>query len=62
MRGGEGEGARADRAERGAPLGLARASWAKGGMLGRHGPKPGVGAGFRPARVWGWARFGEGKK
>jgi hypothetical protein len=45
-----------------APLGRARASRARGGTLGRHGPKPGVGAGFRPARVWGWARFGEGKK
>ena len=39
----------------------ARASRARGGMLDRHGPKPGVGAGFRLARVWGWDRFGEGK-
>ena len=39
-----------------------RVSRARGGTLGRHGPKPGVSARVCWARVWGWARFSERNK
>ena len=58
---GKGEGARAVRAERAAPLGRVRVVDG-GGKLGRQWPKARDKRGVCWARVWGWAKIGEGDK
>ena len=58
---GEGGAAWAVRAERAAPLGRVRVA-SEGGELGRQRPNARGERGVCWARVWGWAKIGEGVK
>jgi len=59
---GKGGGARGLSAQSGPRHWAACASRAGVGCWADNGPRPGVSAGLSQARVWGWAKIGEGYK
>jgi len=57
-----GEGARVVRVGAGRATGLCARRGRGAGSWAANGPRPGVSAGYSWARVWGWAKIGEGDK